>query len=89
MLEGLKYICCFASTVGRHLQVVFHLQRQQPPILPPLHQLFQQQPTDVQRRPSHAGQQAKQDDLQVIPGAQPSPKQSHVMRLDGYFGPFV
>ena len=86
-------VCCAwqstVSTVGCHLQVVFHLQRQQPPILPPLHQLFQQQPTDIQRHPSDAGQQAKQDDMQVIPGAQPSPKQRHVMRLDGYVGPLV
>ena len=46
-------------------QVAFHLQTQQPPILPPLCQLFQQSPDVLRGRPLHAGQQPKDGVLEV------------------------
>lgn len=47
------------------LQVAFHLQMQQPPILPPLCALFQQSPDVLKGRPLHAGQQARDSVLEV------------------------
>ncbi|KAL0022218.1 hypothetical protein WJX77_007349 [Trebouxia sp. C0004] len=41
------------------LAVVFHMQRQQPPILPPLYQLYQQQPTKAEGASLRAGQQSR------------------------------
>ena len=41
------------------LQVTFHLQTQEPPILPPLCALFRQSPDVLRGRPLHAGHQAK------------------------------
>ncbi|KAA6429640.1 MAG: alpha beta hydrolase [Trebouxia sp. A1-2] len=53
------------SSYALTLMVVFLLQRQQPPILPPLHQLFQQQPTKAETAFLHAGQQPRKTGLQA------------------------
>ncbi|DBA89170.1 hypothetical protein WJX77_005588 [Trebouxia sp. C0004] len=47
------------------LMVAFHLQMQQPPILPPLCALFQQSPDVLKGRPLHAGQQAREGVLEA------------------------
>ena len=56
-------ISCLRSVL--HMQVVFHLQNQEPAILPPLCDLFQQDPDVLKGRPLHAGKQGRQDDLDV------------------------
>ena len=52
-------------------QVAFHLQTQQPPILPPLCALFQQSPDVLKGRPLHAGQQPKEGVLEVSQPVEP------------------
>lgn len=47
------------------MQVVFHLQTRNPPILPPICQLFDQQPGAVTERPLHAGLAVTPDLIQV------------------------
>jgi len=55
------YVCMRKKRQGKGLepwnwlQVIFHLQKRQPPVLPPLHVLFQQPPDAVSERPMHAG----------------------------------
>ncbi|KAA6421869.1 MAG: hypothetical protein FRX49_08188 [Trebouxia sp. A1-2] len=51
--------------ISSHAEVAFHLQMQQPPILPPLCALFQQSPDVLKGRPLHAGQQAREGVLEA------------------------
>ena len=54
-------------SLGVVMQVAFHLQTQEPPILPPLCELFQQSQDVLRGRPLHAGQQPQDGILEVLP----------------------
>ncbi len=70
--EKRKLFCSFSDAEVIALQVAFHLQMQQPPILPPLCALFQQSPDVLKGRPLHAGQQAREGVLEVNPSLKQS-----------------
>lgn len=71
------YVCMRKKRQGKGLepwnwlQVIFHLQKRQPPVLPPLHVLFQQPPDAVSERPMHAGKTQDFSHLQASFQAHP------------------
>lgn len=57
-LSGYRSLCA---------QILFHLQQRKPPVLPPLHKLFEDVEHAVESRPLHLGQELRDGVLEVMP----------------------
>lgn len=63
--EGCALSVCGLTYFGVSVQLIFHLQTCNPPVLPPLHELFQDSCSAISSRPIHMGKDIDWHKLEV------------------------